>query len=354
VTVCLDTVRPEPVAWLWRHWIPRRAVTILDGDPGLGKSTITLDWAARVTRGWPMPGEERQPGEDLEPAGVLLLSAEDDLACTIRPRLDAAGADPSRVVSLEAVRTEGEERPPVLPWDLGLVEAMIRERGIALVIIDPFMAYLDAEINAHQDQDVRRALHRLKLMAERTGAAVVVVRHLNKLVGGPAIYRGGGSIGIVGAARSALLVGRDPDDPSRLVLAGNKSNLGPLPRSIRYALETVGDVARISWGEKCDLKAADILGHPGGRQKKNAGQQCAHVLRGFLASGARPSADLEKMLKDAGFSERAFKEARQLLKTRAFKSAYGGAWLMELPGTPGEEGGAEGGQTKGDTKPPTS
>jgi hypothetical protein len=332
-------VRPESVSWLWRLRIPRRAVTILDGDPGLGKSTICVDWTARVTRGQPMPGEERQPGEDLEPAGVLLLSAEDDLACTIRPRLDAAGADPARVHSLEAIRTGEEERPPVLPWDLSLVEKFIGEHGIAMVVIDPFMAYLDAEINAHQDQDVRRALHQLKLLAERTNAAVIVVRHLNKLIGGPAIYRGGGSIGIIGAARSALLVGRDPDDSKRLVLASNKSNLGPMPSSLRYSLETQGDVARIGWGEECDLTAADILGHADGRKKKSAGEQCAEALRGLLANGMRPVAQLEEEMQVMGFTANAFKTARKLLKTRAFKSAFDGQWMIELPvpGTPDED-----------------
>src|SRR5205807_2386168 len=104
----------------------------------------------------------------------------------------------------EAVKTGEEESPPVLPWDLALVETTIVERGIVLVVVDPLTAYLPSEIDAHKDQDVRRCLHRLKLIAQRTGVAILVIRHLNKLTGGPSLYRGGGSIGIVGAARSAL------------------------------------------------------------------------------------------------------------------------------------------------------
>jgi hypothetical protein len=115
-------------------------------------------------------------------AGVLILSAEDTSEQTIWPRLDAAGADVERIHIAEAT-TIGEqgERPPVLPSELDLVEELARERGVKLIIVDPFMAYLDGELNAHKDQDVRRCLHRLKMLSEKTGAALVLVRHLNKL-----------------------------------------------------------------------------------------------------------------------------------------------------------------------------
>src|SRR5262249_22263555 len=190
VLVRMDTVLPKPVSWLWTGWIPRGALTILDGDPGLGKSTITIDLAARTSRGWLMPPGPG-PVEGAEGAGVLLLKAEDDPARTIRPRLDAAGADPSMVFSFEAVRVAGEDHPPVLPWDLEMVEGLIREHEIVLVVIDPFLAYLGGEFDAHKDQDVRRCLHRLMALAQRTGAAIVLVRHLNKLNHSVALYRGG-------------------------------------------------------------------------------------------------------------------------------------------------------------------
>src|SRR5262249_7624419 len=152
---------------------------------------LTLDLSARVTRGLPMPFEE--DGDD--PGDVLLLSAEDDPARTIRPRLDAIEADVSRVHIL-SIRVGDPERPPMLPNDFDWIETVIAEKRVRLVVIDPIMAYVDAVINTHRDQDVRLVMHRLSVLAGRTQAAVVLVRHLNKMTTcGDAIYRGGGSIG---------------------------------------------------------------------------------------------------------------------------------------------------------------
>jgi hypothetical protein len=315
VLIEMSAVQPSKTSWLWDKFIPRRALTILDGDPGLGKSTLTLDLAARVSRGWTMPPAGGQ-GNGAEPAGVLLLSAEDDPEQTLRPRLDAAGADVSRVKLFGAVRIGDEERPPVLPWDMALIESAIIEQGIVLVVVDPFMAFLDGELDSHRDQDVRRCLHQLKELAQRTGAAILLVRHLNKVGHNVAMYRGGGSIGIIGAARSALIVGRDPDDPQARVLASVKSNLGPMPRSLVYHTETVGDVSRIAWGEETDLTANDILGHPDSRGVKSRPEQCADIIRAVLAKGPVDSGDLDARCKAAGFTEYAIRQARKELGVR--------------------------------------
>jgi hypothetical protein len=330
-------IRAQPVDWLWRLWIARGAVTLLDGDPELGKSTIAIDLAARVSRGWEMP-PAGGPVEGAEPAGVLILSAEDSPEHTIRPRLDAAGADLEHVIVLDAVRSGEEDHPPVLPWDLDVIEPLIRERDIELVVIDPFMAFLDGEIDAHKDQDVRRCLHRLKLLAEKTNVAIVIIRHLNKLAGGPALYRGGGSIGIIGAARCSLIVGRDPDDHTCRVLACNKTNLGPKPRSLCYSLEPKGDVVRVAWGKECDLTADDILEHPGGRKKKSAAQECAEDMRQYLADGPKLTKEVEQYLSQRGHRGHAIKDARKILGVRAKKTRFDGQWELELP-----EGDAEGG-----------
>jgi hypothetical protein len=324
----MSDVQAQDIDWLWEKYIPFRAVTILDGDPGEGKSTISIDIAARVSKGLPMP---TGPQEPREPAGVLLLSAEDDLARTIRPRLDEAGADTSRVFALDAVRTGGDERPPVLPWDLLLVENLILMNGIRLVVIDPLMAYMDAKINAHSDQDVRRAMHRLKILADKTGAAVLVLRHLNKLNGGPALYRGGGSIGIIGAARSGLLVGRDPNDPTKHVLASNKSNLGPPPKSLYYALVASGKVSVIGWGEVCDLTNDDILGVPGSRQRRSVLEQCCELLAELLKDGQKAETEIKETVLQHGHKERTYYAARKKLKVRSAKSSEDGKWYLSLP-----------------------
>jgi len=203
----LSEVKAEQVSWLWRGRIPRGKLSIWEGDPGIGKSAATTDVAARVSVGRPWPD-----GAPCEAAGVVLLSAEDGLADTIRPRLDAAGGDPSRVLALATVQDAHGERLVSIPEDLEIIRLGIERVNAKLMIVDPLMAFLSGDVNSHRDQDVRRALAPLAAVAESTGAAVVVVRHLNKDSGGNVLYRGGGSIGIIGAARCALLVAKHPED----------------------------------------------------------------------------------------------------------------------------------------------
>jgi RecA-family ATPase len=189
--VCVADVAAERVRWLWPGRIPLGKLTVLDGDPGVGKSTVTLTIAAKVSTGSPFPDGPRP-----EVADVILLSAEDEIGDTIRPRLEAAGADLNRVFVLPDVREEGEPpRPPELPLDLDRLEAMVKDRAAALVVIDPLMAFLSGAIDAHRDQDVRRALASMAYMAARTGAAVVIVRHMNKSGGVNPLYRGGAASG---------------------------------------------------------------------------------------------------------------------------------------------------------------
>jgi putative DNA primase/helicase len=158
-------------------------------------------------------------GTPTEAAGAVIVSAEDGDSDTIRPRFDAAGGDPNRVLLL------GDDKPFAIPGDIPRLDRAVKQLGAALVVVDPVMAFLSGNVNSNRDQDVRRALTPLKRMAERTGAAVVLVCHLNKTPGGNPLYRGGDSIGIIGAARSGMVVGKHPDDAEIRVVAGQKNNL---------------------------------------------------------------------------------------------------------------------------------
>lgn len=240
-SVRLSQVEEERLYWLWRGRIPLGAITLLDGDPGLGKSLLTLDLAARVSTGREMP--DGTPGVEGEgPQRVLLFSAEDDPARTILPRLRAAGADLDLVELGQGAWTQRtgkkslEHRNFLLPRDVEVLQWKLEEdSNPLLVIIDPLMAFLEGRVNSWRDQDVRAALAPLAKIAQKSWAAIVIVRHLNKAAGASAIYRGGGSIGIIGAARSGLLVAKSPDDPEHeRVLASVKSNLGPPMPSMRY------------------------------------------------------------------------------------------------------------------------
>jgi hypothetical protein len=326
----LGLVTEERVKWLWPGWISRGTLTLLDGDPGLGKSTMLADVAARITRGLPMPGCAEPAGP---PQGVLLLSAEDDLSRVLRPRLRAAGADLDRVFSFDAVKVGEESEPPVLPCDLQALETFIIDRQISLVAIDPLMAFLAAGIDANRDQDVRRALHRLKELAERTHAGLTAVRHLNKASSMSPLYRGGGSIGIIGASRAALLVGRDPEDLTARVLTMNKSNLARMPRSLRFRVEERDQTSVITWLGETDLTAQDVLKPPSSSEDESPGlaEACSTVLRELLQGTPTAVTEVEQSCREAGFSVSTFRRARARLGLKVRKEFGSGKWILSLP-----------------------
>jgi 5S rRNA maturation endonuclease (ribonuclease M5) len=328
VGVLLSDVCPERIDWLWPGRLARRKVTLIDGDPGEGKSALTVDLAARVSRGSRWPDEFPSSA-----GGVVILTAEDGLADTVRPRLDAAGGDPRRVLAISVVGCGSDERLPTIPDDLQDLERAIHRVGAVLVVVDPLMAYLSADVNSHRDQDVRRALAPLGQLAERTGVAVAVVRHLNKTNGGPAIYRGGGSIGIVGAARIALLVGRDGDDEQRRVLAGVKSNIGPLPRSLAYRLEEAPNGAvRVRWEDgECSLRAADLLALPTDVEERGQLHDAADFLREVLDAGPLAAKEVQRQAAAADIAPRTLRRAREQLGVKPRKVGIGGPWVWALP-----------------------
>lgn len=325
--VRLSTVAPEAVSWVWRGYIPRGKTTVLDGDPGLGKSTLTLDLIARVTRGVPMP--DGTPGID---GGAVILTAEDGLADTVSPRLRAAGADLARVVALTGVGgADGALVFPSLDKIPALAEA-IRSVGARLMVIDPLMAYLPGAVNSWRDQDVRSILAPIAALAEATGCAVLVVRHLTKAPGGSAIYRGGGSIGIAGAARCALLVAKDPDDETGRVLAGVKSNLGPLPASLKFRVEAVDETARIAWHGSSDHGADALLAvQVRSLEDRSALDDAKEFLREVLAGHPVPQRDVLKQARQVGLSEITLLRAKQALRVRSEKSGFGAGWRWRLP-----------------------
>jgi hypothetical protein len=328
-------LEPLPILWLWEKYVPFSSITILDGNPGDGKSQITNDLAARVSRGRPMPPDDSRE-RVTPPAGVIILSAEDDAPRVIRPRLEAAGADLGRVVIVDGVRTSNSDRPVVLPDDLGLLQAKTERIRAKLIVVDPLMAFLTGGVDAHKDSDVRRVLYQLKRFADVTGAAILVVRHLNKVTTcSSAMYRGGGSIGIIGAARSALLVGKSPDDEGVRVLASVKSNLGPMPPALSYTIEPAGDVSRIRWGEEVDLFADELIrGGTLGRPVKQRGE-AEDLLREQLANSPMSVEAVEKAALAAGISIRTLDRARHDLGIRATRSSSG--WVIAMPGGEKEE-----------------
>ncbi len=330
--VNISSVTPEPVTWLWRNWLPSGKIAIVDGDPGLGKSTILLDLAARITKGLPMPGDT----ESNEPGNVVLLSAEDGLADTIRPRLDAAGADVTRVDAFCGVMCDGTPHLPSLPGDVRVLHQVAKEKAARLIVIDPLFAYLHGSIKSNSDQDVRGVLHLVAKMAEDTGAAVAIIRHLNKTPGGNPLYRGGGSIGIIGAARIGLLVAQDPENEDRRVLAVAKSNLGPKPKSLAYSLEPVGEYTRIKWEGESHYLAKDLLAMQNDDEDMGgAREQAEDFLRNRLADGPVSAKQIQKEAKAEGISDATLRRASKRLGVKHGKQGgfFGGekGWAWSLP-----------------------
>lgn len=298
---CSD-ITPAAVAWLWEPYLARGKLALLDGDPGAGKSFVTIDLAARVSAGAAMPdGPARTP-----PAGVLLLNAEDDARDTIRPRVVAAGADPDRV-RLLAAPDLGLDRLPQFPADAPALARAIRETAAALVVIDPLAAFLPPGVGANNDQRVRTALSPLAAVAAATAACILLVRHLRKAGGASAIYRGAGSIGIVGAVRTGLMVARHPDDPDLRVLAVGKTNVAPAGRSLGFRLRRVEGAGRavVDWTGPLDVTADDLFGADlPGRAGARTRERAADWLRAFLAAGPRRATEVAAAAAAAGIPDR--------------------------------------------------
>ncbi len=335
--VRLEDVQPESVDWLWPGRIAAGKLTLIAGDPGLGKSFLTLDLAARVSRGGVWPDA---PGVYIKPGGVVLLSAEDGIADTIRPRLDAAGADVSRIIALEAVRMvggDGQEsaRSFDLSRDTPALEDAIRSvDDCRLVVIDPVTAYLGG-VDSHKNAEIRGVLSPLGALAEKYGVAIVGVTHLNKSGGGPAIYRAMGSLAFVAAVRTAWSVSKDKDDPDRRLLLPIKNNIAPDTGGLAYRIESTGLGADpvVAWEPDAvevsadDALASDRIGQGGRTERDDA----AEWLTELLANGSLPATDVQREAKDAGFSIATLRRAKAALGVVSRKGDFGGPWRWSLP-----------------------
>ncbi len=325
----LSSVQPERVEWLWPGRIPFGKLTILDGDPGLGKSTIMLDIAARLSVGKPLPGGAVHP-----PMGTIVMMVEDGLADTVAPRLVNAHADMTRIGALETVVDEqGLERFPTFPsciTDLANVAPVVECR---LIVIDPIMSYLGEKTSSKDDQSVRQALTPLTMFAEETGIAVVMLRHFNKASNMDVKYRGQGSMAFIGLARSGLVVANDPDDPTRNIIASSKSNLGAAPSSLVYRLVNCENgAARVAWEGESTHTAQSLTDQPQDEESRSALDEAVDFLRDFLADGRMLTTSIQKAAREAGLSWDTVRRAQRRLRIKPKKGKEQDAhWTWELP-----------------------
>lgn len=333
VLIRMADVQPESVDWLWPGRFPIGKLTMIVGDPGLGKSFLTVDMAARVSTGaaWPDgAAETRAPG------GVVMLSAEDDPADTIRPRLDAAAADCERIVMVQAVNTidpqskRSRQKAFNLADDLPALERAIEAvPRCRLVIVDPVSAYL-GETDSHANSDVRGVLHPLSELAAKNRVAIVAVSHLNKSAGTRAIHRTMGSVAFVAAARAAYLVAGDKVDGNRRLLLPLKNNLAADSGGLAFRLGGES-VPRIEWEPgtvtmSADEALEDDRGGKGGRERRNRAEE---FFRGALAGGPKPAADVIAEGQQLGIGEKALRRALGEIGF-ARKTGFDGGWVWEL------------------------
>jgi hypothetical protein len=328
VLVRLAEVQAEHVNFLWEKRIVRGKLGLIVGDPGLGKSTITLDVASRVSRGmsWPDGGTASQHD-------VILLSAEDGLADTIRPRLDAMGADVTRIHALTAVRLpNGDERCVSLATDLRAIDTAIDQTAAGLVIVDPLSAYL-GKTDSYKDGEVRGVLMPLADLAQRRGVAIVGIMHLGKGEKRSALYRALGSIAFVAAARIVLAVAPHPDDDEKRVLAWVKGNIAGPAATLAYSLAE----GRLSWDADpvvgVDVEA--LLSAPVDRQER---READAWLRTMLTDGPVLSKEVEAAAQQAGIARRTLFRSKARLRVEAERVGYGpaGKWYWRLA-TPTDE-----------------
>ncbi|HVT17865.1 MAG TPA: AAA family ATPase [Thermoanaerobaculia bacterium] len=345
----MSEVACERVEFLWYPYIPLRKLTLLEGDPGQGKSWITAALAAAGSRGGALPGAAGRRGRGgaagrgargvggvrgaREAFRTLFLTGEDGLGDTLRPRLERLGADCAQIIA--------HDRPVslVVPGDVAELEGALEEHRPRLVVLDPIVAFLGARTDIYRANEVRAVLAPLGRLAERFDCAIVAVRHLNKVKGGRCIYAGQGSIDFAAAARSVLLAGCAADEPRERALVHIKSNLAPLGRACGYRIER----GRFGWTGESSLCAADLLAAEPGAGDRGAREEAREFLRTALGGAARPAREVVAAAREAGIAERTLKRAKQKEGVEALRRGFGegSVWMWRLPGA-GLEGGARG------------
>jgi hypothetical protein len=323
-------INPVPLRWLWPGVIPAGKLTLFVGDPGLGKSLVALDIAARVTSGIPWPD-----GSSACPIGkVILLSAEDDPADTIRPRLDAAGAISDLVRLIEGVRDGKRQRLFNLADDTLRLDAEIAQ-DTRLIIIDPITAYVGG-IDSHVTSDVRGLLAPLAELAARRGLAILGVSHLNK-GSGAAMYRTTGSLAWVAAARAVWAVGRDPENRDRILMLPVKQNLSPNLGGFAYGILPKNDAPCIAWENGRALGDADaLLRSLEDTEDRSAGKEAEEWLAEALAEGRVKAADLFRQAHAVGISTITLRRAATKIGVRKVKGGFRDGWSWALPGAEGD------------------
>lgn len=334
----MSDVELRPVNWLWPNRFASGKLNILAGNPGLGKSHLSIDFAARVTTGNRFPDTSAR----CEFGSVLILSAEDDAEDTIAPRLHRAGADLSKVIQVQATRSpslnDGTMRDRSFNFadDLPLLESTIQEIGdVKLLIVDPLSAYL-GKTDSHRDADVRGTLQPLADLLQRSDICGLGIMHMNKAGGTKSAYRVSGSLAFVAASRTVWLWVEDVDKPGRLLMLQVKNNLAVRQDGLACQIMSDERGSYLAW--EAGTVAMNADGYLDAESDKSANNRDDSSLREaeafvteYLASGPVASKELDDAAKANGISAASVQRARKSLKCKASKHGGTGKWMVSLP-----------------------
>ncbi|MDE2233243.1 MAG: AAA family ATPase [Patescibacteria group bacterium] len=330
-------IEEKNLSWLWPGLIPLGQCCILEGDPGTAKSTLTLAIAAHVSTG------SRWPDEATCPQGhVIIANAEDPEEEVIVPRLKVAGANlrHCHIMVPDIDSSVGDSF--TIPDHVEKLERLITTWGVKLVVFDPIEAFLSASVDNYRNHHVRKALRTLEQLAKHLNCSVIFVRHLNKATDKAAIYRGGGSIGIIGAARAAISVGRDKADPSRCIMVPVKQNWTKIrggmafrPEERHYSTSEGVQIttSTIKWDGPVQASADDVITADTEPGASGSTEEAAMFIREALEKGPRSSNELFAWAKKAGIARKTIWRASRLMDIRKTRQDDGvnACWVWSLP-----------------------
>ncbi len=318
----MEQVEIEKIDWLLYPFIPFGKVTIVQGDPGEGKTTMVLQIIAKLTKGEAvLPSGSDEPALEgktmaLEPVNVIYQTAEDGLGDTIKPRLLSAGADCSRVMVID------DNNQALTMMDARLEEAIIKTK-VRLVVLDPIQGFLGAAVDMHRANEIRPLMKRIAVLAEKYHCAIILIGHMNKNSNGKSSYRGLGSIDFQAAARSVLIVGRIKDEPEIRVVCHVKSSLAPEGKSIAFRLDK--DTG-FEWIGEYDISADDLLSGDNRGQKIHAAKE---FLKEILASGSVAQTKVVEEAESRRIKKKTLWNAKKELEIDSVK--IGNQWFWMLP-----------------------
>ena len=329
----MESVKVEQIEWLLYPFIPFGKVTIIQGDPGEGKTTMVLQIIAKLTRGEPIllnkksQKEAQQDSEEnlkqevlsqdnpIQPVNVIYQTAEDGLGDTIKPRLLAAGADCSRVLVID------DREQPLTMVDVRIEEAIMQTKA-RMVVLDPIQGFLGTDVDMHRANEIRPLMKRMAVLAEKYHCAIILIGHMNKNSNGKSSYRGLGSIDFQAAARSVLIVGRLKDEPATRVMCHVKSSLAPEGKSVAFRLDKE---TGFQWIGEYDISADDLLSGDARGQKSRIAKE---FLLDILDDGGMAQKKIEEEASKQGIKKKTLRNAKQELEIDSVKRGNQWFWIL--------------------------